>query len=666
VFRSVPMVHLQVQVPSSDAHAVTRCIAREGLLHLVDFAHGRIAGDAAPPGTRELLAAFRDLAHRIRRLAERLGQPLPEPAGALQRIQVSDFVRERERLEARLAPLERSTEETWRRGAQAAERRARAQESLVQARRIRHAALDVDRLRRLRFTICQLGVARPEDLAALASLLAPAPFALVPLENEGSSRLTAVALPLSSRERLENALRVVAFETVALPEPGSGRDLSPLERELAQAEEAEEKVRAELSAAREHVLPVLEELAQRAAVGVLLLQAQTFFVTAGRFVVVSGWVPEAASEGMRKALMAATGGRALVEIEKPEDVPEVATGALRVPILHRNPVLLRPFQKLVQMYGTPSYTEIQPTAFFGLSFLLMFGLMFGDAGHGLVLFSAGYCLFRYFPAFLDYGILLMEGGVASCLFGLLYGSFFGIEGVLPVIWMEPIHDLPRFMAIAVGMGIVLVSFGLLLNVANAWRSGEVANALFGVHGLGGAFAYWVCLALLARTFLPRDWVVPIWLLVSLLGVTIFVLMLKPVIVRWVERRRPGTTRVAGDGPLWLTALEGSVELVDTLFSYFANTISFVRVAAFAAVHAGVFVAIFALADTLDQLRFGGPLSVMALIAGNVVMIFLEGLTVSVQVLRLEYYEFFGKFFRGGGEPYRPLMLRPGAAKGVDT
>ncbi len=99
-------------------------------------------------------------------------------------------------------------------------------------------------------------------------------------------------------------------------------------------------------------------------------------------------------------------------------------------------------------------------------------------------------------------------------------------------------------------------------------------------------------------------------------------------------------------------------------SYFANTISFLRVAAFALVHAGAFVALFALVDTLNRMHGGEVLTLPLLVAGNALIILLEGLTVSVQVLRLEYYEFFGKFFRGGGEPYRPLMLRVGAAKGV--
>jgi hypothetical protein len=110
------------------------------------------------------------------------------------------------------------------------------------------------------------------------------------------------------------------------------------------------------------------------------------------------------------------------------------------------------------------------------------------------------------------------------------------------------------------------------------------------------------------------------------------------------------------GPRWLRALESSVEIVDVVFASFTNTLSFVRIAAFAAVHASIFFALFAIADTVAQVRFGGPLSVLTIVAGNAVIILLEGLTISVQVLRLEYYEFFTRFFRGGGDPYRPLSL----------
>jgi V/A-type H+-transporting ATPase subunit I len=261
------------------------------------------------------------------------------------------------------------------------------------------------------------------------------------------------------------------------------------------------------------------------------------------------------------------------------------------------------------------------------------------------------------PRFLDYGILLIEAGAASTVFGFLYGSLFGIEGALPVLWLEPMHDLPSFMRIAVGLGVVLVSAGLVLNVVNSWRLRERSAALFSMHGLFGAFLYWTTAALLARVAMPTSFVAGPWMIAVLAIGAGALLVLRAPLVRAFERRAPG--RPAGPRPpVWLRALEGSVELVDTLFGYFANTISFVRIAAFAAVHAGVFIAMFAVSDMLAQTRFGSPLAIAALVAGNAVLILLEGLTVTVQVLRLEYYEFFGKFFRGGGHSYQPLMLKP--------
>jgi V/A-type H+-transporting ATPase subunit I len=287
--------------------------------------------------------------------------------------------------------------------------------------------------------------------------------------------------------------------------------------------------------------------------------------------------------------------------------------------------------------------------------------MFGDAGHGALLALAGYCLFRYLPQYLDYGILLMEAGTASVLFGVLYGSFFGIPGALPVLWLEPSRDLPRFMRVAVMLGVVLVSLGLVLNVVNSWRAGQRASALFSVQGLFGAFLYWTGVALAVRLLMPWQFVLPAPVLWVLAGGAVVLIVLRAPLVRRLERgacARPA----AAPAPAALRALEGSVELADSLFSYVANTVSFVRIAAFAAVHAALFVAMFAVADTLAQTRFGTPLTIAVLVAGNAVLILLEGLTVSVQVLRLEYYEFFGKFFRGGGELYRPLMLQPAQHK----
>jgi V/A-type H+-transporting ATPase subunit I len=648
------MVHLRIQAPARDAGAITRRIAAEGVLHLVDLAHGRVRSAAAPDGIAEELAFFRELVRRIDRLAARVGRALPPPTGDLPGGE-ADLAAERVRIEKELEPLESAIEGRARARAAAAERASTGREALERSRRLEAAGVDVERVRSLSRLFVRFGSASAEQLGTLAQLLAPAPFAVVPLESGTEDCLAAAAVLSSDRRRLEEALRVVPFAAYSLPESREAWEPEHLQRDCAAAEDEERRLGEDLAKAGEEAFSTLADLHRRAEAGLLLLRAQSFFASAGRFIVISGWVPQESAERMRRILTERGEGRVLVEIDRPEELVEVSSGVLKVPILHRNPVLLRPFEKLVQLYGTPSYEEVEPTAFFAVSFLAMFGLMFGDVGHGVVLALAGYLLFRYVPRFLDYGILLMEGGVSAAAFGVLYGSVFGIEGALPVLWLSPLQDLRRFLLFALAFGVTLISIGLVLNVINTWKSGQRALALFSPRGLFGAFGYWVVAALAARAAIGGDSTLPLPAILALAAVPVLLLLFKRPIVARLERGK--TTRPAGArAPRVLAALEGSVEIVDTAIAFFANTLSFLRVAAFAMVHAGAFLALFALADTIARTRAGTPGSIAVLIVGNIVMIFLEGLTVSVQVLRLEYYEFFGKFFRGGGEPYRPLMF----------
>lgn len=651
MLRSVPMAHFRAQVPNRDAAVATRAIAAEGLLHLVDIAHGHAATDASPPGVRDLYAAFRDLVHRIHSTADRLGVPRDEITGAINGDDITDFTIERDRILLVLEPIETRVQNIVRKIGEARERLTSTRDAHADADRIRLASVDVQRVLALRFAVVRLGIAPAEALPSITAILAPASHALIPLDERDGAVLFAAAVPTHARARLEEAMRLTSARTVALTGESDAETVAQCENALADAQRALDEER---SASR----PSLEQIARRAETAMLLLQAQTFFAAAGRFVVISGWVPRDSAERLAQRVRSATKDHAIVDVEPVEGVPGVSEGTLRVPILHRNPLLLRPFQKLVDIYGTPSYAEVEPTAFFAIGFLAMFGLMFGDVGHGAVLFSAGWFLFRYIPRFLDYGILLMEAGVASAAFGALYGSVFGIRGLIPTLWLEPIDDLPHFMMIAVAFGALVVTGGLILNIINSWRGGDWKAALYGPRGVAGTVLYWVILVVLARAFVPATVRIPgVVLGAVVLGAVVIIAGARPFLrLLGHDARRPRPpVRMT---PRWLHALETSVELVDTIFSFFANTISFVRIAAFAAVHAGVFIAIFALADTISGMRFGGVLSIVVHVAGNVLVILLEGLTVSVQVLRLEYYEFFGKFFRGGGEQYAPLTLRP--------
>ena len=658
MFAAVPMVRVRIQVAGRDAAAATHAVARLGLLHLIDIAHGRT--DAAPAGSQALLAAHRALQGRIRRVLDRLGVVTPPLAGRTDDTPIVDFEIERQRLASALETIEEAVEGAWSARDGALGTAATAERMLERAGALERSGLDPASLVGLQFVTAYVVSATEDALASLSEFLSPTPHLVEAIETARAGTLAIVMTPASARPRLDAALRLVHVETM---EPaavaGAGRS-AQLEAALGTARRTAASAAETLAALSAAHASGLRAMLSRAETCVLLLQAQERFGSTGRFVVISGWIPASEAERLCGAL-ADTVPKAVVDIETPASGLEAPAGIASIPILHRNPVLLRPFQPLIELYDTPSYGELQPTAFFAISFLLMFGLMFGDVGHGAVLCAAGYYLFRYMPRYLDYGILLMEAGVASAFFGVLYGSFFGIAGALPVVWLEPTRDLPAFMRIAVGLGIVLVSTGIVLNVINSWRLGQRAAALFSVRGLFGAFLYWTAVALLARLAMPASFVVPPWVLAVLALAAAALILLRAPLIRHLDRtatRRPPGPRPPG----WLRALEGSVEVVDALFAYFANTVSFIRIAAFAAVHAGVFIAMFAVSDTLAQTRFGSPLAIAALVLGNAVLILLEGLTVTVQVLRLEYYEFFGKFFRGGGTAYQPLMLQPAQTK----
>ncbi|HLJ73457.1 MAG TPA: V-type ATPase 116kDa subunit family protein, partial [Thermoanaerobaculia bacterium] len=654
MLRPVPMVHFRAQVPNRDAAVATRAIAGEGLLHLVDIAHGRTPYDASPPGVRELYASFRDLVNRIRSTVERIGINQRELTGSVDGDDIIDFAVERDRILLAFEPIEQRITDLARNASAARDSVATIRDSVAQAERIRRADLAIDRLFPLRFAAMRLGIAPPDSLQSMAGVFAPLSHAIIPLDDDGTNVLFAAITTVTARARLDEAMRLAVAQPVSLPKSAQDLDPQVLNRELQQAESASVDAQRAIDEERESSRESLLKLARRSETAMLLLQAQTFFAAAGRFIVISGWVPQESAPRLRDRVLSATKNRAIVEIEAAEQVPGFAEGTLRVPILHHNPLLLRPFQKLVEIYGTPSYNEVEPTAFFAVAFLLMFGLMFGDVGHGAVLFSAGWFLYRYLPRFLDYGILLMEAGTASATFGVLYGSVFGVRGLIPALWLEPIEDLPKFMVIAVVFGAVVVSVGLILNIMNTWRTGDLKAALIGPKGLTGALLYWIILVVLARAFVSTSVRIPSAIIIALVVAVILLLAIARPLVHAIEKRAPPRPRPAvRTTPWFLHALESSVELVDTLFSFFANTISFVRIAAFAAVHAAVLLAIFALVDTISGSRFAGVLAVVIQIAGNALVILLEGLIVSVQVLRLEYYEFFGKFFRSGGERYAP-------------
>lgn len=311
--------------------------------------------------------------------------------------------------------------------------------------------------------------------------------------------------------------------------------------------------------------------------------------------------------------------------------------------------IFKPFEMFIKMYGLPAYGEIDPTMLLGLTYSFLFGFMFGDAGQGLCLLFGGFFLYR--AKKMNLAAIISCCGFFSTIFGFLFGSVFGFEDVLKPLWLHPkeaMMQLPFIgnlntvfvVAIALGMGIVLVT--MLLNVANSLRFQDVEKAWFDTNGVAGIVFY---AAMAAMVFLymgghplPAAAIMAVMFLLPLL-----VIFFKEPLTALAEKKAEAMPKEKG-----MFFVQGFFELFEVLLSYFSNTLSFVRVGAFAVSHAAMMEVVL----MLGGIESGSP-NWLVIILGNLFVCGMEGLIVGIQVLRLEYYELFSRFYRGTGREFTP-------------
>lgn len=347
----------------------------------------------------------------------------------------------------------------------------------------------------------------------------------------------------------------------------------------------------------------------------------------GALAALAGWVPRRRLDALRATLDAHFHGRTWLDVREPSP-HEVA----EVPSLVKYPAWLTPFVPLVKSYGVPRYGEFDPALPFAVTYLLLFGAMFGDVGHGAVILLLSMALLRRLGRMAWVGI---AAGAVSMGFGLLYGSIFGYEDVIAPLWLSPLHDPIRVLSIAIGFGVGFIVFTLLVNAWNRAVAGRAAEALFDSGGLAGLVFYLGAVGVLASLAGAADIATPAAALAGL-GIAVIAAF------KWVEAK-------AGLGERILVT---AIETLETGINLFANTLSFMRVAAFSLNHVALALAVFTLANGLDAAGHW-----LTVVLGNVVIIVLEGGIVAIQALRLMYYEGFSRFFSGDGREFVPLQLR---------
>ena len=292
--------------------------------------------------------------------------------------------------------------------------------------------------------------------------------------------------------------------------------------------------------------------------------------------------------------------------------------ALLAPMVLSNPAFLRPFEFFVGLLGTPGAGEADPTPVVALIAPLLFGYMFGDVGQGLVLLAAGLALRRRWPAL----GLLVSGGAAATVFGFLFGCVFAREDLLPALWRRPLEMPLETLATSVGFGVVVLFGCFALDaLQSAW--------------VGRGRDWWLSRGR-SRRALPRtrgDAAFAAAALAVVLAGVVWTLVGSAIVARSVA----AIGRAAG-------------ELLETLLQLLVNTISFARVGAFALAHAGLSSAVVGIAATTGH----GVGFYAALALGNLLILALEGLVVGIQTARLVLFEFFIRFLKAEGRPFRPL------------
>lgn len=360
------------------------------------------------------------------------------------------------------------------------------------------------------------------------------------------------------------------------------------------------------------------------------------------FFYLSGWMPKSFMERLNRLLMSFDDRILIIR----KDPNERTNKAITPPTKLINNKLFKPFESMVGMYGVPSYDEIDPTMFLAITYTLMFGAMFGDAGQGIVLLLGGFIL-KTKAGRINLGGVFERLGVSSIAFGFLYGSVFGSETVINALLIRPMENINDVLIGAIIFGCGFLILGFILGITNSMRRKDIERGLFGKEGLAGFMFYIGALILIVSIVFEKP------LLSTTIWIIYFIFFLLLILLK-----QPLANIIIGKKILFEAGakdyfIESGFEVVETLLSMFSNTLSFIRVGAFALNHVGLFVAFSAMASMTKS----GFASVLILILGNIIIICLEGLIVFIQGLRLEYYELFSKYYEGGGVAFEPVQVR---------
>jgi len=551
--------------------------------------------------------------------------------------------------------------------------------SLREARAFSGMSLPFEDINKLAFIALRIGTVDPSRLPVLEKALDNRAV-IIPLDDSG--KIIAVA-SRKGRFALETELARVGFQKMNFSPDFRGvpsEALAALEKTFEAAKiHMDELVERKKEKAKQ-LSEVWIRMVSSVKLGRALKRVERRLEETEWVYRLSGWVPAEKVDILVRDIQGMFGDRVAISVYDPEDEnPDTKNDSGEVPVLLKQNAFVSAFQSIVLSYGTPLYGDIDPTPFVAFFFTLLFALMFGDVGQGAVIVGIGLLMAKSKKGLLSkyrkFWAAFVAAGAGSMVMGFLVGSVFSDEAIMkPVeryltglIFTQPrdrfLDIMPQnslssmfyFFGFTVGIGFLINSTGLVINIINLFRRGQVGEALFSKTGLSGTLLFWWAAGIAVRIILGGRLG---WIDFLGLGLPLLALFLTEPLVHVVNAARSG--KKAGEGEKSSVidiAVGGMVEIIETFSYYASNTMSFLRVAAFALAHAVLSFVVFTMAELVRTRAPGGAVLQLVIFAvGNVVIIGLEGLIVTIQVIRLQYYEFFSKFFTRTGKAFEPIRF----------
>ncbi len=663
------MTQLFAVVLRRDQQRVTEALLREGVMQFISIS------DMDPEGTDKLgvlspqtsLAAVTDLRKRVEGILYSIGSipGAPKTTDLAQRLPVNM------EKETRLLDQLDGERESIR------ERQRFIQQEILKLE-------DIKRQVNL-YGYGLAGITLPGKQSLLSIHMGKLPVANVKRLEDGLKDLPVVNMTLGreydhvhhlllymkrDHEQIEKILAGVGWTQVDIPRERitPKKDLfDELSRKITSFTEEQQALQDQVTKLVKIQEPHLTALWVSLRVNELCSKIQSHFKSSARTLIFAGWLTSSKKKRITDIITEASEGRCYLEWH---DADRGHINAMDIPVQLQNPRILAPFQMLVSNFGIPQYGTIDPTPFVMPIYLIMFGLMFADVGQGLILALLGTFGAIHFskkgttkgPVHLSW--LILWCGLVSILFGALFGSYFG-KGLFRPLWFDfhgivsghstthsVINNIYDILLIALYFGIGVIVLGLLFNWINLIRTRNWAALLFDKGGLLGGWIYaggiYIAAYMVAHNY--KGFPAGNTLLV-LVGLPCLGLLLKEP-YHYIKHRQGSSDQQTNPLFMFLHAfMEWIVELLEIFSGFLSNTLSFMRVAGLGIAHACLMISFFTLADMTS-----GIYSILILILGNILVICLEGLSAGIQALRLNYYEFFTKFFHGTGKLYAPISL----------